>query len=69
MHIMTYSISNHDREYRRIIRKIKKYQKEIDKAIREDNEYKESIINFRRIQINDLIIEKRRIIDQRLGQQ
>ena len=39
---MTYS----DREVRRIIRKIKKYQKDIDRAIREDNEYKESIINL-----------------------
>ena len=66
---MTYFTSNHDREYRRIIRKIKKYQKDIDKAIRADNEYKESIINFRRIQINDLMIEMRRLIDQRPRQQ
>ena len=56
---MTYS----DREVRRIIRKIKKYQKDIDRAIREDNEYKESIINFRRIQIDDLMSEMRRLID------
>ena len=66
---MTYSISNYDREYKRIIRKIKKYQKVIDKAIREDNEYKESIIKFRRIQINDLRTEIRRLIEQRTGQQ
>ena len=62
---MTYS----NREVRRIIRKIKKYQKDIDRAIREDNEYKESIINFRRIQIDDLMLEMRRIIDQRPRQQ
>ena len=62
---MTYSISNHDREYRRIIRKAKKYQKDIDRAIRENDEYKESIINFRRIQINDLMVEMKRLIDQR----
>ena len=62
---MTYS----DREYRRIIRKIKKYQKDIDRAIREKDEYKESIINFRRIQINDLMMEMRRFIDQRPSQQ
>ena len=58
---MTYS----DREVRRIIRRIKKYQKDIDRAIRENDEYKESIINFRRIQINDLMMEMGRIIDQR----
>ena len=58
---MTYS----DREVRRIIRKIKKYQKDIDRNISENDEYKESIINFRRIQINDLMLEMRRIIDQR----
>ena len=58
---MTYS----DREVRTIIRKIKKYQKDIDRAIRENDEYKESIINFRRIQINDLMMEMRRLIDQR----
>ena len=58
---MTYS----DREVRRVIRKIKKYQKDIDGAIRENDEYKESIINFRRIQINDLMMEMRRLIDQR----
>ena len=62
---MTYS----DREVRRIIRKIKKYQKDIDRAIREDNEYKESIINFRRIQIDDLMSEMRRLIDQKPRQQ
>ena len=62
---MTYS----DREVRRIIRKIKKYQKDIDRAIREDNEYKESIINFRRIQIDDMVSEMRRLIDQRPRQQ
>ena len=60
---MPYSINNQDKEYRRLLKKIKKYQKEIDKAIREDIEYKESIINFRRIQINDLMIEVRRLID------
>ena len=58
---MTYS----DREVRRIIRKIKKYQKDIDRAIRENDKYKESIINFRRIQINDLMVEMKRLIDQR----
>ena len=58
---MTYS----DREVRRIIRKIKKYQKDIDRAIRENDEYKESIINFRRIQINDLMVEMKRLICQR----
>ena len=58
---MTYS----DREVKRIIRKIKKYQKDIDRAIRENDEYKESIINFRRIQINDLMMEMKRLIDQR----
>ena len=62
---MTYS----DREVRRIIRKIKKYQKDIDRAIREDDEYKDSIINFRRIQIDDLMSEMRRLIDQRPRQQ
>ena len=62
---MTYS----DKEYRRIIRKIKKYQKDIDRAIRENDEYKESIINFRRIQIDDLMSEMRRLIDQRPRQQ
>ena len=62
---MTYS----DREYRRIIGKIKKHQKEIDRAIRENDEYKESIINFRRIQIDDLMSEMRRLIDQRPRQQ
>ena len=62
---MTYS----DREVRRIIRKIKKYQKDIDRTIRENDEYKESIINFRRIQINDLMMEMRRLIDQRPRQQ
>ena len=62
---MTYS----DREVRRIIRKIKKYQKDIDRAIRENDEYKESIINFRRIQIDDLMSEMRRLIDQRPRQQ
>ena len=62
---MTYS----DREYRRIIRKIRKYQKDIDRAIRENDEYKESIINFRRIQIDDLMSEMRRLIDQRPRQQ
>ena len=62
---MTYS----DREYRIIIRKIKNNQKDIDRAIREDNEYKESIINFRRIQIDDLMSEMRRLIDQRPRQQ
>ena len=62
---MTYS----DREVRRIISKIKKYQKDIDRAIREDNEYKESIINFRRIQIDDLMSEMRKLIDQRPRQQ
>ena len=62
---MTYS----DREYRRMIRKLKRYQKDIDRAIRENDEYKESIINFRRIQINDLMIEMRRLIDQRPRQQ
>ena len=62
---MTYS----DREIRRIKRKIKKYQKDIERAIREDNEYKESIINFRRIQIDDLMSEMRRLIDQRPRQQ
>ena len=35
----------------------------------EDNEYEESIINFRRIKINDLMIEMRRLIEQRPGQQ
>ena len=54
-----------DREVKRIIRKIKKYQKDIDRAIRENDEYKVSIINFRRIQINDLMMEMRRLIDQR----
>ena len=58
-----------DREYRRIIRKIKKYQKDIDRAIRKNDEYKESIINFRRIQINELMMEMRRLIDQRPRQQ
>ena len=58
---MTYS----DREVRRIIRKIKKYQKDIDRAIRENDEYKESIINFRRIQINELMVEMRRLMYQR----
>ena len=62
---MTYS----DREVRRIIRKIKKYQKDIDRAIRENDEHKESIINFRRIQIDDLMSEMRRLIDQRARQQ
>ena len=62
---MTYS----DREVRRIIRKIKKYQKDIDRAIRENDEYKESIINFRRIQINDLMMEMRRLIDPKPRQQ
>ena len=62
---MTYS----DRDVRRIIRKIKKYQKDIARAISENDEYKESIINFRRIQINDLMIEMRRLIDQRPRQQ
>ena len=62
---MTYS----DRECRRIIKKIKKYQKDNDRAIREDDEYKESIINFRRIQIDDLMSEMRRLIDQRPRQQ
>ena len=62
---MTYS----DRKVRRMIRKIKKYQKDIDRAIRENDEYKESIINFRRIQINDLMMEMRRLIDQRPRQQ
>ena len=54
-----------DREYRRIIRKFRKYHKDIDRAIRENDEYKESIINFRRIQINDLMVEMKRLIDQR----
>jgi len=56
---MTY----YDRVYRKIIRKIKKYQRDIDRSIKEDKEYKESIINFRRIQINDLMFEMRRLID------
>ena len=58
-------MTNSDWEVRRIIRKIKKYQKDIDRAIRENDEYKESIINFRRIQINDLMLEMRRLMDQR----
>ena len=62
-------MTHSDREYRRIIRKIKKYQKDIDRAIRENDEYKESIINFRRIQINDLMMEMRRFTDQRPRQQ
>ena len=61
---MNYSISIHDREYRRIIKMIKKYQKEIDKAITEDGPHSQSIINFRKIQINDLMIEMRQFIDQ-----
>ena len=66
---MTYSISNHNREYNKLIRKIKKYQREIDRAIMSNDEHAESIINFRRIQINDLMIEMRRLNDQMSGQQ
>ena len=66
---MTYSISNHNREYKRLIKKIKKYQKEIDKAIREGGPDSLSIIIFRKIQINDLMIEMRQLIDQRPRQQ
>ena len=66
---MTFSISNHDRIYRRIIKKIKKYQKEIDEAIRKGGPHSLSIINFRKIQINDLMIEMRQLIEQRPEQQ
>ena len=65
---MTYSISSHDWEYRRLIKKIKKYQKEIDKALREDGPHSLSINNFRTIQINDLMIKMRQLIEQRLEQ-
>ena len=67
--MMTYSISSYDKKYKKLIKKITKYQSEIDKAQREGGLYAESIINFRKIQINDAMIEIRQLVDLKPEQQ
>ena len=65
---MTYLISSYDKEYKRQWKKIKKYQRIVDKTQRDGGPYAESIINFRKLQLKDAIIEIRELIDQRTGQ-
>ena len=53
----------------KLIKKAKKYQREIDKTIIEGGPHAESVINFRKIRINDTMIEFRPLVDQIQEQQ
>ena len=62
-------MSSYDKKYKKLIKKIEKYQREIYKAIMEVGPHAESMVNFRKIQINDTMTEIRQVIEQRPEQQ